>query len=31
MGPIFSNDSVNELLSGGSAAQQADAALELRH
>lgn len=31
MSSIFLNDSVNELLSGGSAAQQANAALELRH
>lgn len=29
--PIFFNDSVDELLSGGSAAEQANAALELRH
>lgn len=31
MGSILLNDGVDELLSGGSAAQQADAALELRH
>lgn len=29
--PIFLNDGVDELLGGGSAAQQAYAALELRH
>lgn len=31
MGPIFLNDVVDELLSCGSAAQQAHAALELGH
>lgn len=31
MRPIFLNDGVDELLGGGSAAQQAYAALELRH
>lgn len=31
MGSIFLNDSINKLLSGGSSAQQAYAALELRH
>lgn len=31
MRPIFLNDGVDELLGGGSAAQQAHTALELRH